>query len=45
LILKAQYEWLNNLYLFGRFMKTNINPVGSAAVVNQQFTLGMSYGL
>ena len=45
LIINAQYEWLNNFYLFGRFMKTHIDPVGSAAVVNQQFTLGMSYGL
>ena len=43
--LNVQYEWLNNLYFFGRFLSTNQSPINSAATRVRNLTIGMSYGL
>lgn len=43
--LNVHYEWLNNLYFFGRFLSTNQSPVNSVATTVRNLTIGMSYGL
>jgi len=41
----VQYEWINNLYLFGRLLSTKQSPVNTTSTMNRQLTIGMSYGL
>ncbi len=41
----VQYEWLNNLYLFGRLLSTKQSPVNAISTKYRQLNIGMSYGL
>jgi len=41
----VQYEWLNNLYLFGRLLSTKQSPVNAISTNYRLLKIEMSYGL
>lgn len=45
IVFNAQYEWLNNFYIFTSYQHQTKKPVNALMQSNRLFTVGMSYGL